>query len=155
MGAPSPGPPRKRPKRWRPGQPVIRLMDGQKSLWTAADACLEELYQKMLALTIPRSSSRTLWTSFTCPNMSGVETKVLYHHRGEQQEAFVEDRLLRILQGDVVGVVTGMRRMATQRGLTGEQAQRNDDRVQLFGKQCRADALSTNTCKRVIQSPRG
>ena len=36
-------------KRWRPGQPVIRLMDGQKSLWTAADACLEELYQKMLA----------------------------------------------------------------------------------------------------------
>lgn len=28
-------------KRWRPGQPVIRLMDGQTSLWNAADACLD------------------------------------------------------------------------------------------------------------------
>ena len=31
----------------------------------------------------------------------------------------MEDRLLRILQGDVLGVVRGMRRMATQRGLQG------------------------------------
>ena len=37
----------------------------------------------------------------------------------EHQEAFVEDRMLRILQGDVRGVVTGMRRMATQRDLKG------------------------------------
>src|SRR5262249_43201445 len=44
--------------------------------------------------------------------------KVLYPHR-EQQEAFVEDRLLRILQGDVLGGGTGMRRVATHRGLEG------------------------------------
>lgn len=106
-------------KRWRPGQPVIRLMDGQKSLWTAADACLEELYQKMLA----HDSTQQFEDIVDIIHVSQYVwrgAKVLYHHR-EQQEAFVEDRLLRILQGDVVGVVTGMRRMATQRGLTGEQ----------------------------------
>jgi len=40
------------------------------------------------------------------------------HH--EHQEAFAYDRLLRILQGDVAGVITGLRRMATLRDLKGE-----------------------------------
>ena len=43
-----------------------------------------------------------------------------YHSHKEHQEAFVEDRLLRILRGDVAGVITGMRRMASQRNLKGE-----------------------------------
>jgi len=42
-----------------------------------------------------------------------------FHCHNEHQEAFARDRLLRILRGDVVGVVTGMRRMATQRSLKG------------------------------------
>jgi hypothetical protein len=41
-------------------------------------------------------------------------------HR-EHQEAFAQERMLRILQGDVAGVITGMRRMASQRNLTGQK----------------------------------
>jgi hypothetical protein len=106
-------------KRWRPGQPVIRLMDGQKSLWDAADACLEELRDKMLAHD-PQQQFVDIADVIHVSQYVWRGAKVLYQHR-EQQEAFVEDRLLRILRGDVVGVVTGMRRMATQRGLKGDQ----------------------------------
>lgn len=106
-------------RRWRAGQTVIRLMDGQKSLWDAAEVCLEELRNKMQAHDAHQDFvdiadllhvSHYVWRG----------AKVLYRHR-EQQEAFVEDRLLRILRGEVNGVVTGMRRMGTQRDLTGEQ----------------------------------
>ena len=106
-------------KRWRPGQPVIRLMDGQKSLWDAADACLGELRAKMQAHD-PRQQFVDIADIIHVSQYVWRGAKVLYQHR-EQREAFVEDRLLRILRGDVVGVVTGMRRMATQRGLKGQQ----------------------------------
>jgi hypothetical protein len=106
-------------KRWRPGQPVIRLMDGQKSLWDAANACLEELRDKMQAHD-PQQQFVDIADVIHVSQYVWRGAKVLYHHR-EQQEAFVEDRLLRVLQGDVLGVVTGMRRMATQRGLKGAQ----------------------------------
>ena len=45
--------------------------------------------------------------------------KVFYPHR-EHQEAFARDRLLRMLQGDVHGVVAGLRQMATKRRLKGK-----------------------------------
>lgn len=106
-------------KRWRPGQPVIRLMDGQKSLWDAADVCLEELRNKMQAHD-PQQQFVDIADVIHVSQYVWRGAKVLYQHH-EQREAFVEDRLLRILQGDVAGVVTGMRRMATQRGLKGEQ----------------------------------
>jgi hypothetical protein len=106
-------------KRWRPGQPVIRLMDGQKSLWDAANACLEELRDKMQAHD-PKQQFVDIADIIHVSQYVWRGAKVLYGHC-EQREAFVEDRLLRILQGDVLGVVTGMRRMATQRGLKGEQ----------------------------------
>lgn len=106
-------------RRWRPGQPVIRLMDGQKSLWDAADACLEELRDKMQAHDPQQQFVDIVDVIHVCQYV-WRGAKVLYQHR-EQQEAFVADRLLRIFQGEVVGVVTGMRRMATQRGLKGEQ----------------------------------
>ena len=64
---------------------------------------LEELYQKMLA----HDSTQQFEDIVDIIHVSQYVwrgAKVLYHHR-EQQEAFVEDRLLRILQGDVVGVV--------------------------------------------------
>jgi hypothetical protein len=106
-------------KRWRPGQPVIRLMDGQTSLWDAADICLEELRAKMQAHD-SRQEFVDIADLLHVSQYVWRGAKVLYQHR-EQQEAFVEDRLLRILQGDVHGVVTGMRRMGTQRDLKGEQ----------------------------------
>src|SRR5204863_6647792 len=43
-----------------------------------------------------------------------------FHGHKEHQEAFAQDRLLRILRGEVTGVITGMRRMASQRNLTGQ-----------------------------------
>ena len=103
--------------RHRTGQPVIRLMDGQLSLWEAADACLGEFIRKLHEtkaglvidiLDIIHVSSY-LWRA----------AKVLYGAK-EHREAFVQDRMLRILQGDVRGVVTGMRRMASQRDLKGK-----------------------------------
>ena len=46
--------------------------------------------------------------------------KVFYPH-WEQREAFARDRLLRILQGDVRGVIGGLRQMATKGGLKGDR----------------------------------
>jgi hypothetical protein len=106
-------------RRWRPGQPVIRLMDGQKSLWDAADACLEDLLKKMHAHD-PQQHFVDIADLLHVSQYVWRGAKVLYQHR-EQQEFFVEDRLLRILQGDVLGVITGLRRMGTQRGLQGAQ----------------------------------
>lgn len=106
-------------KRWRKGQPVIRLMDGQKSQWDAADVCLEELLRAMQAHD-PQQKFEDIADVIHVSHYVWRGAKVFYQHK-EQREAFVEDRLLRILQGDVQGVITGMRRMATQRGLTGEQ----------------------------------
>jgi hypothetical protein len=106
-------------KRWRAGQTVVRLMDGQPSLWNAADACLEELLRKMQAHD-PKQKFVDIADVIHVSQYVWRGAKVLYQHQ-EQREAFVEDRLLRILHGDVLGVVTGMRRMGTQRGLKGEQ----------------------------------
>jgi hypothetical protein len=46
----------------------------------------------------------------------------LFHPRGRgRAERFVRDRLLRILRGEVVAVVRGLRRMGTTQGLRGKQ----------------------------------
>jgi hypothetical protein len=75
-------------RRWRPGQPVIRLMDGQKSLWDAADACLEELEEKMQAHD-PEQQFVDIADLLHVSHYVWRGAKVLYPHR-EQQEAFVE-----------------------------------------------------------------
>jgi hypothetical protein len=103
--------------RRQPGQPLIRLMDGQLSLWEAADVCLEEF-----ALGLEQTQESALLVDILdIIHVSGYVWKAAkaFHGHTEHQEAFAQDRLLRILQGDVTGVVTGMRRMATQRGLQG------------------------------------
>jgi hypothetical protein len=104
--------------RRQPGQVLVRLMDGQPSLWDAADACLCEVLE---AMREKREQTR-LVDILDILHVSGYvwkAAKALYAHK-EQQEAFAEERLLRILRGEVAGVVTGIRRMATQRGLTDE-----------------------------------
>jgi hypothetical protein len=104
--------------RRQPGQVLVRLMDGQPTLWEAADACLCEFIE---AMREKREQAR-LVDILDILHVSGhvwKAAKAFYAHK-EQQEAFAQERLLRILRGDVTGVVTGMRRMATQRGLTGE-----------------------------------
>ncbi len=46
--------------------------------------------------------------------------KIFHHHR-EQQEAFARERMDRLLSGGVAGVIRGLRRMDTDRKLTGEK----------------------------------
>jgi len=103
--------------RWQPGQVIIRLMDGQPVLLEAAEACLvdfiEGLEQKgrpvvLLDILDIMHVSTYVWQA----------AKAFYSHK-EHQEAFAQDRLLRILQGEVKGVISGMRRMASQGHLTG------------------------------------
>jgi len=98
-------------QRRRPNQLLIRLMDGQKSLWDVADVCLESVpaTQTVDILDILHVS-QYVWRA------AGT-----FHSAFEHREAFARDRLLRILQGDVRGVITGLRQMATKRGLTGQK----------------------------------
>jgi hypothetical protein len=102
--------------RCQPGQPLLRLMDAQPSLWEASDACLEELVANREA-----AGESLVVDILDIVHVSGYvwkAAKAFYSHQ-EQQEAFAQDRLLRILRGEMSGVVTGLRRMASQRGLKG------------------------------------
>lgn len=102
--------------RAQPGQPIVRLMDGQHSLWDAADMCLEDLIAKRDA-----AGAAPLVDILDIVHVSGYvwkAAKAFYGHK-EQQEAFVQDRLLRILRGEVLAVICGMRRMASLRDLKG------------------------------------
>ncbi len=96
--------------RRRAGQKVLRLMDGQVSLWDAADNCLSVPSEDMIDILDILHASSYIWRA----------AKVFYPH-WEHQEAFARDRLLRTLQGDVHGVVAGLRQMATKRGLKGKR----------------------------------
>lgn len=100
------------------GQPIVRLMDGQPILLEAANACLIDVVEKL-----PDSGEGHLLVDILdIIHVSGYlwkAAKAIYQHK-EHQEAFVEERMLRILRGEVVGVITGMRRMASQRNLKGE-----------------------------------
>jgi hypothetical protein len=102
-------------KRYRRRQPIIRLMDGQPILWASAAACLDDFVKErreaegdMVVVDILDilHVSSYVWKA----------AKVFHAHR-EQQEAFAQERLLRILCGEVTRVVKGLRRMATVNGL--------------------------------------
>jgi hypothetical protein len=99
------------------GQPVVRLMDGQPSLWDAADAALLEFMAKLREL----KEMPWLIDILDIIHVSGYVWRAakVFHVHAEHREAFAQDRLLRILQGEVRGVVKGLRRMATERGLRG------------------------------------
>jgi len=102
--------------RCQPGQPIVRLMDGQSSLWEASEACLEEFNATRKAAGEPAAVD-----ILDIIHVSGYvwkAAKAFYGHQ-EQQEAFAQERLLRILRGEVSGVITGLRRMASVRGLKG------------------------------------
>jgi hypothetical protein len=103
--------------RHQPGQPIIRVMDGQTSLRDASDVCLEDLVKELEKT----EETHLLVDILDIIHVSGYvwkAAKAFYPHK-EHQEHFAQDRLLRILRGEVAGVVTGMRRMASQQGLKG------------------------------------
>ena len=87
--------------------PIV-LMDGQPSLWDAAEDFLSEGRTEILDLlhVTPR-----LWTA-----------AYLFHPKaGADATRFVRERVLRILQGKTRSVITGLRRMGTASGLTGRK----------------------------------
>lgn len=97
--------------RHQPGQPLIRMMDGQEHLWLTAELCLDAVSAELTVdiLDIIHVSGY-VWRA----------AKVFYAP-DEQREAFARERLLRILQGQVGSVITGLRQMASRRGLTGKE----------------------------------
>jgi len=104
--------------RHRRGQPVVCVMDGQPTLWNAAAVCLSDFIEQAQK----RDPLQRVVDVLDIVHVSGYLWKAaqaFYSHR-EHREAFVQDRLLRILRGEVASVITGMRRMATQQGLGGD-----------------------------------
>jgi len=101
------------------GQVLVRLCDGQESLWRVADICLgledKDASQKRLANVVDVLDvihvSGYVWSA----------GRALYGKNESSVESFVRDRLLRILQGEALGVIRGIRRMATERGLGGQK----------------------------------
>lgn len=101
------------------GQVLVRLCDGQESLWRVADICLEledkDASQKRLANVVDVLDvihvSGYVWSA----------GRALYGKSESSVESFARDRLLRILQGQAEGVIRGIRRMATARGLGGQK----------------------------------
>ena len=91
--------------RRRDGQPMVCLMDGQRSLWTARTRHLprEEVVEVLDLL----HTTGYLW-----------DAAYLFHAEGSPEaSAFVRNRTLRILRGEVGYVIGGLRQMATKRGL--------------------------------------
>lgn len=101
-------------RRWQAGQPLIRVCDGQECLWTAGDECLAaEYHERVETIDILDIVHVTKYVWLAAKAFCGSDR--------EQAEAFARGRLLRILRGDVYGVVFGLRQMATKRRLRGQQ----------------------------------
>lgn len=86
---------------------MVHLGDGQESLWQARQ---EHLPHRNLTdvLDILHVTPR-LW-----------QAAHVFHAEGSvAAEAFARERILRVLRGEVAGVVRGLRRMGTERGLKG------------------------------------
>ena len=86
---------------------MVHLGDGQEALWQARR---EHLPARNLTdiLDLLHVTPR-LWQA----------AHVFYPEGSDAAEAFARQRILRVLRGDVAGVVQGLRRMGTQRGLKG------------------------------------
>jgi hypothetical protein len=91
-------------QRRQPNQLLLCLIDGQSSLWSDLELCVEVPAVERVEIIDIIHVATYIWRA----------AKV-FSKRREQQEVFVRKRLLRILNGDVASVITGLRRMATLR----------------------------------------
>lgn len=98
-------------QRRKKNQVLVRLMDGQHSLWSDADACLGDCRSENVVdiLDIVHVSGYV-----------GKAAKVLCQGQAAQED-FIRNRLLRILKGEVHAVIRGLRRMATLQKLPKEK----------------------------------
>lgn len=97
-------------KRRRPGQPIVVLIDGQESLWDAAHLCFDGVPSDSAIIEILDIVHVAGYVWRAAKTLATTT---------EHREAFVWDRLGRILAGDVKGVIAGLRQTATKRGLKG------------------------------------
>ena len=90
-------------------KPIVCIMDGEEALWK-----MREVFQAdvpMIEILDLLHVTPRLWDAAT-----------LFHAKGSfAAENFVRDRVRRILHGDVIGVVRGLRRMGTMAGVRGDR----------------------------------
>lgn len=98
--------------RRRPGQVLIALMDGQSSLWETMKLHVDFGSRTIPILDILHALSY-VW-----------KAAGLFEKSDEKRQAFTRTRLLRILRGEVKGVIQGLRRMGTTAKLSGKNAKR-------------------------------
>ncbi len=91
--------------RRRKGQPMVCLMDGQRSLWTSCAACLPS--DNLVEILDLLHAVEYLWKA----------AYLFYEEGSDEASAFVRDRVLRILRGEVGYVIGGLRQMGTKRKL--------------------------------------
>jgi len=97
--------------RRRADQPMVCLMDGQRSLWASCETNLPDEMVEILDLLHVTSY---LW-----------DAAYLFHAEGsDEAAAFVHDRALRILRGEVGYVIGGLRQMATKHSLPAAKTKR-------------------------------
>ena len=100
-------------QRRRPQQVLVHLCDGQGSFETDRQAYLPTDANTVDILDLMHVNSR-LW-----------EAAHVFHGEGSKEaSAFVRERLLRVLRGEVASVVHGLRYLGTVRGLKGTKRQR-------------------------------
>jgi hypothetical protein len=90
-------------------KPIVCIMDGEEALWK-----MREVFQAdvpMIEILDLLHVTPRLWDAAT-----------LFYPKGSSAaEKFVRERVGRILHGDVIGVVRGLRRMGTTEGLRGDK----------------------------------
>lgn len=94
--------------RRRIGQVLIVIMDGQLSLWEAIKKSLSFGARTVAVLDILHALSY-VW-----------QAAALFEKTDDARKAFTRERLLRILRGEVRGVIRGLRRLGATRGLSGK-----------------------------------
>ena len=93
----------------RADKPIVLLMDGQKSLWEAGQHALPQV-ETIEILDLLHATPR-IW-----------DAAHLFYGRDEAQAlAFVYDRVLRLLKGEVRSVIAGLRQMGSKRNLRGKK----------------------------------
>ncbi len=91
------------------GQPLICLMDGQRSLWASCGSHLPG--SDIVEILDLLHAVEYVW-----------KAAYLFHPEGSHAaSAFVRGRVLRLLRGKVGYVIGGLRQMATKRGLSTQQ----------------------------------
>jgi hypothetical protein len=88
---------------------MVHLGDGQESLW---QACQDHLpHRNRIDILDLLHVTPRLWQA----------AHVFYPEGSAEAEAFARERILRVLRGEVTGVVQGLRRMGTQWALKGSK----------------------------------